>query len=137
MRTFFDASAFAKRFVDEKGSAEVDRMCQNAASLGLSVICIPEIISALNRKVRNKEISRYTYSLAKDRLFEDVKDADIIQLIPKVIVHATLLLETNNLRAMEALHIACAIEWDAQMFVSSDRAQIGAARKAKMNCKYV
>jgi len=137
MRAFLDSSSFAKRFVDEKGSDAVDRVLSYTNTLGLSVICIPEIISALNRNLREKNISKYEYSLAKDSLLDDVRDAEVIQLTPMVIARTISLLETNNLRTMDALHIACALEWRAQLFVSSDEAQIKAARKAKLKCKYI
>jgi predicted nucleic acid-binding protein len=31
---------------------------------------------------------------------------------------------------MDALHIGCALEWEAELFVSSDKRQILAAKKA-------
>ena len=49
MKIFFDSSAFAKRYIDEPGSDSVEAICQNATELALSVICMPEIISAMNR----------------------------------------------------------------------------------------
>ena len=137
MRAFFDSSSFAKRYINEKGSSRVDEICMRASALGLCIVCFPEIISALNRKVREKSLTSYEYALAKDRLFEDVKDAEIIQLAPQVVTRATGLLEANTLRAMDALHVACAIVWEAEVFVSSDKNQIQAARKAKLSCKYI
>jgi predicted nucleic acid-binding protein len=38
-------------------------------------------------------------------------------------------LETNTLRTLDALHIGCALEWKAEVFVSSDLRQISAAKK--------
>ena len=50
MKTLFDSSAFAKRYVDEDGSQEVDEICQATSILAVSVLCVPEIVSALNRQ---------------------------------------------------------------------------------------
>lgn len=130
MRSFFDSSAFAKRYVQEKGSEEADAACQAAAALGLGVLCIPEIVSALNRRFREKALSHEQYSAAKHRLLEDVRDAEIVNLTPEVIARATLLLETNELRASDALHVACALAWGADLFVSSDQRQLRAATKS-------
>lgn len=99
MKTLFDSSAFAKRYVDEKGSQEVDDVCQATSVLALSVVCVPEIISALNRWVREKRLSAQEYLAAKSRLSEDVADALIVNLTPAVIARATFLLETTALRA--------------------------------------
>ena len=47
---FIDSLAFAKRFILEKGSRDVDLLCFNASELALSTIYLPEIISALKRR---------------------------------------------------------------------------------------
>jgi len=137
VKTFFDASAFAKRYVEENGSQLVDDICQETSELSLSVICVPEIISALNRRIREKRLSRRDYATIKQRISDDVRDAVIINLTPEVIATSTTLLEDSPLRAMDALHVACALEWGAELFVSSDKQQITAAKKAGLQTKYV
>lgn len=137
MRTFFDSSAFAKRYVEEAGSQAVDDLCMKASELALAVICIPEIVSALNRRVRERLLSRREYAEAKRRLSEDVGDAVIINLTPSVVSVCTALLEAGPLRAMDALHVACALEWGADLFVSSDKRQITAAKRAGLDTRSV
>ena len=137
MKTFFDSSAFAKRYVEEIGSQLVDDICLNAKIVSLSVICAPEIISALNRRVREKSLSLQDYFTIKQHLSDDVRDAVIVNLLPEVIVTSTKLLEASPLRAMDALHVACALVWDAELFVSSDKQQITAAKKAGLKIKFV
>ena len=137
MRIYFDSSAFAKRFIEEPGSQRIDDICQKASAVGLSIICFPQILSALNRKVREKSISNRNYTIAKNRLSEELSDIEIINITPKVVAKAALLLETNPLRAMDAMHVACAIEWDADLFVTSDRRQADAAKNAKLRIESV
>lgn len=137
MKTFFDSSAFAKRYIDEEGSQLVDDLCLETTELSLSVICVPEIISALNRRIREKRLSRRDYSKIKRHLSADVRDVMIINLVPEVIAASTSLLEVSPLRPMDALHVACAITWRAELFVSSDKQQVNAAKKAGLKAKYV
>ena len=137
VKTFFDSSAFAKRYVEEKGSQEVDDICRVTTTLALSVLCVPEIMSALTRRLRERHLTRQDYLAAKNRLSDDVADAVVINLTPAVISRAGFLLETNALRAMDALHVACALEWGAELFVSSDRRQIRAARKSGLTARCV
>ena len=137
MKTFFDTSAFTKRYVEENGSQLVDDICQQASELSLSVICVPEIISSLNRRIREKRLSRREYATIKEHLSDDLRDVTIINLTPEVIATATTLLESHPLRAMDALHIACALEWGTDLFLSSDKRQITAARKVGLNTKYI
>ena len=130
MKLFLDSSAFAKRFVDEAGSRSVERLCAQATELGLSVICVPEIISALSRRLREGLLARSEYAHAKRCLSLDVRDAVIINLTPDVVQLSIGVLEANTLRAMDAIHVASALAWEADVFASADNRQIAAAKAA-------
>ena len=132
MKTYLDSSAFAKRFVDEGGSDKVEDVCNQASELGLSVICVPEIVSALNRRRRERGLTTHQYTEAKQRLIDDVRDASIINLTAPVVGSAINALEASPIRAMDALNIGCAMEWGAELFVSSDKKQLTAAKRAGM-----
>ena len=135
MKLYLDSSAFAKRFIDESGSGEVESMCARAAELGLSALCVPEIVSALRRRLRDRALTQAQYNDAKRRLLADIRDADIIGLTPSVIGSAIMVIETSPVRAMDALHVACALEWGAELFVSSDNRQLIAARRAGLKTR--
>ncbi len=137
MKLFLDSSAFAKRFVEESGSQDVEKLCSQATELGLSVICVPEIISALNRRLREKSLTRQEYARAKQRLSQDVRDAVIINLTPDVIHSSIDVLEKTPVRTMDAVHVASAIAWEADLFASSDDRQITAARAAGLKTRQV
>ena len=137
MKTLFDSSAFVKRYIEEAGSQTVDDICQRTTTLALSVLCVPEIISALNRRQREKRLSRQDYLTAKMRLSEDITDAEVIELTPVVVSRSVVLLETNDLRALDAIHVACAIEWGAEEFVSADERQVKAARRSGLKTTFI
>lgn len=137
MKTLLDSSAFAKRYIEEAGSQAVDDICQRTTSLALSVLCVPEIISALNRHCREKRLSRQDYATAKSRLAADVVDAVVIELTPEVVSRSILLLETNDLRTLDAMHVASALEWGAEEFVSADERQVKAARKSGLKTTFI
>jgi len=137
VKTFFDSSAFAKRYVDEPGSEAVESLCAAATDLALSVVCVPEIISAMNRRVRERGLSQRQYEAIKAGLAEDIRDAAIVNLTPHVIATCTAILEGNPLRAVDALHVACAVEWGAELFVSADKRRIAAARQAGLRTRSV
>jgi predicted nucleic acid-binding protein len=137
MRLFFDSSAFVKRFVAEKGSDEVETLCLNASVISLSSICFPEIISTMNRRLREKSITRKNYRLIKNRMIEEFEDIEIINIVPEVISKSVSLLEKNNLRTLDALHIASAIAWKCDLFVSADKRQIMAAKKSGLKVKLI
>jgi uncharacterized protein len=137
VKTFFDSSAYAKRYTSEPGSDAVDAICLETTELALSILCVPELLSALNRRVRERNLSRQQYNEAKKRLSEEVEDAMIVDLTPSVIATCTTILETSSVRAADALHIACAIQWEAELFVSADKQQVAAARKAGLRTQWI
>jgi len=137
MKLFVDSSSFAKRYIQEIGSNKIDDLLQDASDLALSVILVPEIISGLNRRLREGSITDNDYRKAKNQLLDDVRDATVLQLTPAVISRSVKLLEKNVLRAMDALHVACALEWKADLFVTSDRNQFNATISAGLQAKYL
>jgi predicted nucleic acid-binding protein len=137
MKILTDSSALAKRYVLEEGSDKVDQFLQNASQLGVCTILIPEIISALNRRRREHVLSADDYRIIKKQLMEDVHDAVVLQITPAVISRSVNLLETNALRAMDAMHIACALEWQADIFVTADRRQYQAAKNAGLLSEFI
>lgn len=137
MKLFLDSSAFAKRFVEESGSQEVEHLCSQAAELCLSIICVPEIISALNRRLREQSLTQKEYAQSKRRLSQEVRDTVIINLTPDIIQSSIEVLESTSVRTMNALHIACALVWEADLFASSDHRQIVAAKTLGLRTKQI
>jgi predicted nucleic acid-binding protein len=130
MKVFFDSSAFAKRYIMEPGSDKVEKICSQSAMLGVSSICLPEIISALSRLRRKSVITEDQYESAKQALLKDLEDALICNITPSVIKQSIHILESSEIRTLDALHVACALEFEAETFVSSDIRQLSAANKA-------
>lgn len=137
MRLSIDSSAFAKRYVLEDGSDAVERYLQSAAKLALCVLLVPEIISGLNRRRREGALPHDAYLSIKRRLLDDVRDAVVLQVTPSVIALSIQLLEGNVLRAIDALHVACALEWRADLFITADRRQRVAAERAGLPTGWV
>lgn len=130
MKAFFDSSALAKRYIAERGSDDVDAICLKADRLGICMICVPEIISAMNRRVRERAVSRSDYQRVKAQLLQDVRDMEIVNVNEEVVAEAIALLESNTLRAMDGLHLSAAKAWGCDLFVTSDKVQAAAARKS-------
>jgi predicted nucleic acid-binding protein len=135
MKVVLDSSSLAKRYVQEAGSDEVEDVLHGASELGLCILCLPEIVSALNRLCREGALTAAEYRQAKEALVLDMGEATVLQLTPGVMAQAVALLETNSLRALDSLHVACALEWGADLFVSSDHRQCGSATKAGLSTR--
>ena len=137
MKVVIDSSALVKRYIEEPGSKALEEILKDASELGLSIILTPEVISAFNRLLRERRISTEEYDLIKQALLEDVRDATVLQITPEVIAHAVILLEKNVLRSLDALHVACALAWRTELFITADKRQMQAAINAGLNARFV
>ncbi len=133
MKVFLDTSALAKRYVAEQGSDQVLAVCQQADSLVVSVICLPELVSTLCRLVREEKLASAAYRTLKGGMMADLADVDICEITQEVLASVVSLLELHPLRAMDGLHVACALACTPDAFVSADHRQLSAARKAGLS----
>ena len=133
MKLFLDTSAFAKRYVAEVGSDKLLALCKQADALAVSVICLPELISTLSRLVREAKLTKAQYRKLKNLAISDLADVEVCQLDAGVLAATTSLLEAHPLRAMDALHIACALSAAPDKFISADQRQLAAARKSGLS----
>ena len=137
MKLMVDSSSFAKRYVREIGSDKLDDLFQHASDLALSVILLPELVAGLNQRLREGVLTARGYRESRKQLLSDVRDATVLQLTPAVMARSVKLLEGNALRAMGAFHIACALEWQADLFITSDKKQFEAALNSGLRCDYL
>jgi predicted nucleic acid-binding protein len=137
MKLVVDSSSFAKRYVQEVDSDKLDRLLESASELAFCVILVPEIVSGLNRRLRERVLTISDYRTVKKQLLDDVRDATVLQITPSVISRPVKLLESNVLRALDALRVACALEWHADLFVTSDRRQFAAAKNTVLRTEYI
>lgn len=137
MKLAVDSSAFAKRYIQEVGMEKLDRFLENASELGFCIILVPEIISGLNRLIREHSLTIAEYRKIKKQLIEDVNDATVLQITPSVVACSIKLLESNILRALDSFHIACALEWQADLFLTSDKRQFSAAIKVGLHSEFI
>lgn len=129
MRLFLDTSALAKRYISEGGSDFVLMRCSEAEEILLSVICIPEIVSGLNRLKRERKLTRYRYRQLKEEFAADLAEATVLDLTEPVIQESIRCLENNAIRGMDAIHVASAAVFGSDLFLSADSRQCKAARQ--------
>jgi predicted nucleic acid-binding protein len=121
----------------EKGSDLIDHFFLEADSVVVGSICFPEILSALSRLRREKRLNNHQYDQCKKALIADFELFEVCQLSPEVLERSVIVLEHTQLRAMDALHVASAIEAKASRFVSSDIRQAAAAKKFNLTVDLV
>ena len=61
----------------------------------------------------------------------------VVQLTPEVVRFSLELLEDSPLRTMDALQVASALAWGADLFCSADSRQVAAARRAGLTTRRI
>ena len=108
MIVFFDASALAKRYVEEEHSSEVLRWLEEstAAVCRLSEV---EIASALSRRCREGLVSLADRDRVLTVLDADLHSVHVIELTQEVFRSARAALLRHRLRAADAIQLASAV----------------------------
>jgi predicted nucleic acid-binding protein len=136
---YFDTSALAKRYVVEVGSSWVQDICaqQGGQTIYTSVLTQPEIVSALQRRVREGIFEAHQAQYLAQQVVEHMTQSyALVAITPSVVRQACILLQRHPLRAYDALHLACALavreaiaqqELSVPVFVAADDTLLTAA----------
>ncbi len=138
MILFFDTSALVKLFSNETGSDTVKELVSDQSNeVWVLELAQVEIICALYRKARNKEIQEERLSGIHQLLELQFDCFTVIPMASDVIRESDALIKTYGLRfglrTLDALHIAgfnivADKDW---IFVSADKNQQGVVNKLK------
>lgn len=137
MKTYFDTSAFIKRYILEQGSEQIPLILTKASALALSALSLPEMISAITRLKHEKKLTVHLYQTIKNKIYDDLTDIILYPMTPQVITLATEIIEQNKVKTLDAIHIASASVWMCDYFVSADKIQIATAQRIGLQTIYI
>jgi uncharacterized protein len=137
MKVFLDSSALAKKYIAEKGSERILALWQTAEDISLSILCVPEVLSACSRLWREKKLDEHGYQAIKNGFLRDIEDTNLINVVPAIIEGAISCLEGGTMRTLDAIHVASAISIGSELFVTSDARQAEGARAMKLQTELV
>jgi uncharacterized protein len=137
MRVLFDTSAIVKRYKWEPGRSEVERLLGGADSVVLAAHCRIEIAAALSRELHDREIDVLQLSDVLNTVQKDFADFEVLTLTAQVEAFAISAMQLGRLRAMDAIHIGTAQAASVDMFITADKEQAMAARRAGLNTELI
>jgi len=135
LRIFCDTSALAKRYVQEPGSEELEKLFTSfATEIFISTLAFVEFASAVGSKLRNKEISEAKVGEAINELEKDWFEVFAkIPLEDMLAETAAAIALEHSLKGADAVHLASAQAADSELFVASDNKLIRVAKKMGIN----
>jgi predicted nucleic acid-binding protein len=115
LQAYFDTSALVKRYIEEAGSRDVMRLMDAAEHQAVSVVAEAELPAALARAVRMGVITQQDGDAALRAWEVDCEDLLWIQLPQVMARQAGQLARRDGLRGYNALHLATAFWWQANV----------------------
>jgi len=109
----FDASGIVKRYIHEPGTGWVRNLADPLASheIFLARITMVEVTSAVTRRERGGTLPGQSATVILTQFRQDVAHQyNILEITPVLLHVATLLAETQGLRAYDAVQLAVALE---------------------------
>ncbi|MBI3755669.1 MAG: type II toxin-antitoxin system VapC family toxin [Deltaproteobacteria bacterium] len=105
MIIYLDTSSLVKLYVEEAHSDAVRRWMEEAEILATCRIAYPEMVSALNRRLRQGDISKKEYNLLTAKFFKEWIDFAVIDFSE---IEAGDLIDKYGLRGFDAVHLSAA-----------------------------
>lgn len=110
MIAYLDSSALVKRYVQERGSAAVDRWFASAELLCTAKLAYPEVLAGLARKLREGGMTRANHRKAREHFLKEWEALTVAELTDGVLAGCRRLLESHPLRGADAVHLATALQ---------------------------
>ena len=131
---YFDTSALAKWYLNEKGSDDVEKYIQTNGPVDISELTVVEMRCLLARRRREKSIDSKTEIKVFSTFQEDIrKEFLICHPFPKGLapgaVNLLSVLSEVPLRTLDALHLSVANEIQTDILATADRVMADAAKE--------
>ena len=138
---YFDTSVLVKRYVKETGSSASRRLLQRYRFLS-SALAPVEALSALSRRRATGEITQRDFFAIRSRLHKDRDYWELVEVGPIVLSQVEDLVQRTGLRALDALHVASALTFQAASgltipFVTADVKQRDAIASLALNLIWI
>jgi predicted nucleic acid-binding protein len=106
---YLDTSALVKRYYTEKGSAWVHSLFQPENVLMASKVAYAELLAALARKRREKEITEANFTHVVASFQGEWKEFVVAEVTEAVFTDLLALVKRHPLRGFDAIHLCTAL----------------------------
>ena len=137
MKAFIDTSSLMKKYVDEKGSDELDSLLKKITDIIVSPIYNLEVHSAIERRLKDNTLTLKEASFIREEIKKDY------QYFSKIIWNNNLeekslqMIGTYSLRTLDSIQLASACLSNADVFITSDEGLLGPAKKELKNVRFL
>jgi predicted nucleic acid-binding protein len=138
---YFDTSVLVKRYVREADTGRARALLDRHRFLSSAILPV-EALAALGRRHEARDLSRADFEAITEQLRRDRLHWELVDPTRPVLGRAEQLAGQYALRALDALHVASALEFEAAAdvripFVTADRRQRDSAARAGLGVVWI
>jgi len=133
LKAFIDTSSLIKKYIQEQNSDKFNSFLDDVSQVIVSPVYFVEINAAFQRIFREKKITSKEREYLKNEAFRDYEYFYKINWNEKLEKNALDIAEKYALKTLDSLQLASAVLSGADIFVTSDKILLRAARKEIKN----
>jgi len=120
MKAFIDTSSLIKKYIEEKGSETLDKHLEKITQIIISPITILEINSVLERKLREKTITKKESEFVEKELKTDLIYMGVVNWNNNLEKKSIEVIRKYQLKVFDGLQLAAGIISESDIFITSD-----------------
>ena len=121
MKAFIDTSSLIKKYVEEKGSIEFNDLLDSVSEIIVSPVTILELHSAIERRVRERSLSRSVGKWIKKEFLSDYEFFALVEWSDDLVAEGLRVIHTHQLRVLDGIQLSAGLISKAGLFVTSDK----------------
>ena len=137
MRAFIDTSTLFKKYVEEKGTAELLSLLDDVSDIIISPVTYIEIVNALSRYCATNKLGTKEFNKIKQEVDVDSGYFSRVPLSDELETIATHLCRKYELKAYDLVQLSAAIIAKPKFFLTSDKQLYNVAKKEIKNSEFI
>ncbi len=137
MRAFVDTSSLFKKYVEEKGSRELDLLLQEISEIAVSPVTWLEMSAAIAMRLREGSLTAQQAAHLKSEAHNDFQSFHRVIWNEALEKAAMDLVYLHPLSTLDAIQLASGVLSKSELFVTSDRELFKEVQKKVRKAVYI
>ena len=137
MRAFVDTSTLLKKYVEERGSQQLEQVLGGVSDLIVSPVTWVELNAAVARRLRGKLLTAQQSSWILSEAETDFRSCSQVVWGEELVEAATRMVNRYPLKTLDAIQLAAGVLSKPDLFLTSDRRLFEEARKVIQGARYI
>jgi uncharacterized protein len=137
MRAFIDTSTLFKKYVDERGSEEFNKILDSVSEIIVSPITLLEINSVIERRLRERTLKPADGKWIYNEFLTDYDFFAVVRWNDDLVKESVRIIRTYQIRVLDAIHLSAALISKASLFLTSDKRLYESAKNEISDIRFI